>query len=1033
MKQTQLLERLYAEVEKVILNRQHPVTGLLPASTAINNHGDYTDAWVRDNVYSIMSVWSLGLAFKRQGEEHKADHLLQATIKLMRGLMQSMMRQSHKVEAFKYSLQNKDSLHAKYDTATGLPVVADDAWGHLQIDATSLYLLMLAQMSASGLRIICTPDEVDFVQNLVYYISSAYRTPDYGIWERGNKVNNGKTEINASSVGMAKAALQALDGFNLFGPNGDKRGVIHVIADAISLARTTLASLLPRESLSKETDSALLSIIGFPAFAVGKESLATQTRDTVLTKLGGNYGCKRFLWDGHQTVLEESSRIYYNLSELVNFAHIESEWPLFFTYLYITALFDGSEVTAKHYRKKLESLMVNIEGVGLLPELYYLPKENVEAEKKNPRSQTRVPNDNLPLVWAQSLFYTGLMLDEGLVSTDDIDPLMMRRRSTKFIKSNIALVVLAENDKIKQHLAKNGVIAESLQDIKPMAVVSASGLMETYAHIGENKTLGLTGRPRRRVQSLATSQTYEINNRIYLCLSWMQSEREDYRMYDALWLSQSLEAEIHFIYKNWISSEVAVFTLMMDHRLYKIPNAAHLFQTLRNLQLRTEIEYVGYASANLAYRASRVNRLSIPYFHVHSLTNTTLAVGIGDESINPEHLEPVARMLLNNFDTESEIFTYRKFSEYVKKRKMDDLVSIPDAPCTTLLDLMRDIYLRAQKNNYWLISRFCFSQFNYSLNDLTDSLTLLAARNLVLCVGDNDYTEIQIDQSFSNSSYFEGVRQLFPDVLERTLVQEVLSAIGSLIRSEPMLFDSLHSVQLRNFLLLCAMDKGDAEEVSLLEWLGLQSPAKIFNKIRNVLSSRKHVFSKDMNFISPYKIHHHDSKIDENPLLPDTNDTDWLEWRIARGLITHFDKNFLQDIWHSLMFCEALVFGNPVGSESRLDCEITRSSMTPGEVNFAHLIDHVTHQLYPHYYKAAVVEALYAYTQFCINHPDKHFSKPLVFKDVIAAAAKRFVDEASVVIGKRTHESDLNLLLQQTPHVLNLYVSLVYADLTKPD
>ena len=60
---------------------------------------------------------------------------------------------------------------------------------------------------------------------------------------------------------------------------------------------------------------------------------------------------------------------------------------------------------------------------------------------------------------------------------------------------------------------------------------------------------------------------------------------------------------------------------------------------------------------------------------------------------------------------------------------MDDLVSIPDAPCTTLLDLMRDIYLRAQKNNYWLISRFCFSQFNYSLNDLTDSLTLLAARN----------------------------------------------------------------------------------------------------------------------------------------------------------------------------------------------------------------------------------------------------------------------------------------------------------------
>ena len=1030
MKQAQLLERLYAEVSTVILSRQHPVTGLLPASTAVNNHGDYTDAWVRDNVYSIMSVWSLGIAFKRHGQDHKADHLEQATIKLMRGLLQSMMRQANKVEAFKYSLENKDSLHAKYDTATGLPVVADDAWGHLQIDATSLYLLMLAQMSASGLRIVCTLDEVDFVQNLVYYISSAYRTPDYGIWERGNKVNNGKTEINASSVGMAKAALQALDGFNLFGINGDVRGVIHVIADAISLARTTLASLLPRESLSKETDSALLSIIGFPAFAVGKESLATQTRDTVLTKLGGNYGCKRFLWDGHQTVLEESSRIYYNLVELVTFAHIESEWPLFFTYLYITALFDGSEATAKHYRKKLESLMVNVDGVGLLPELYYLPKENVDAEKKNPKSQPRVPNDNLPLVWAQSLFYTGLLLDEGAISTDDIDPLKMRRRSTKFIKSNIALVVLAENDQIKQHLAKNGVIAESLQDIKPMAVVSASGLMEVYAHIGENKALGLTGRPRRRVQSLATSQTYEINNKIYLCLSWMQSEREDYRLYDAQWVAQNLEQEIHFIYKNWISSKVAVFTLMMDHRMCKIPNANLIFQTLRNLQLRTDIEYVGYASANLAYRASRVNSLSIPYFHVHSVTNNVLASYAGDESIQPEQLEPVARSLLENFNTESDIFTYRKFSAYVKKHNLDDIVSI-DGSSITLRDLIRDVYLRSEKNNYWLLARFCFSQFNYTLVDLSDSLTLLAARNLIISVGDNDYTEIKIDQSFSNSSYFESVRQLFPDLLERTLVQEILSAIGSLIRSESTLFDGLHSVQLRNFMLLCAMDKGDAEEVSLLEWLGLQSPARIYNKIRHVLSSRKSVFSQQINYSSSYKVHQAD-KMDENPLLSDTNDTDWQEWRTSRGLIAHFDKDFLQDIWHSLMFCDSLVFSNPGGNEVKLDCEVTRSSMTPGEVNFAHLIDHVTHQLYPPYYKAAIVEALYAYTQFCINNPQLRFSKPLVFKDVILQAAKYYVDERLAALQKRSFESDLSVFLQQSPHILNLYVTQVYADLTKP-
>ena len=66
-------------------------------------------------------------------------------------------------------------------------------------------------MTASGLQIVQTMTEVAFVQNLVFYIESAYRIPDYGIWERGDKLNNGVTELNASSIGMAKAALEAID------------------------------------------------------------------------------------------------------------------------------------------------------------------------------------------------------------------------------------------------------------------------------------------------------------------------------------------------------------------------------------------------------------------------------------------------------------------------------------------------------------------------------------------------------------------------------------------------------------------------------------------------------------------------------------------------------------------------------------------------------------------------------------------------------------------------------------------------------
>ena len=90
-------------------------------------------------------------------------------------------------------------------------MVGDHEWGHLQIDAISLYLLVLAEMTASGLQIIYTLDEVAIVQNLVFYIESAYCIADYGIWERGDKSNTGILELNSSSIGMAIAALEALD------------------------------------------------------------------------------------------------------------------------------------------------------------------------------------------------------------------------------------------------------------------------------------------------------------------------------------------------------------------------------------------------------------------------------------------------------------------------------------------------------------------------------------------------------------------------------------------------------------------------------------------------------------------------------------------------------------------------------------------------------------------------------------------------------------------------------------------------------
>ena len=59
----------------------------------------------------------------------------------------------------------------------------------------------------------------------------------------------------------------------------------------------------------------------------------------------------------------------------------ESEWPLFFTYLILEALFRGDIATADAYFAKLFKTLV--------PELYYVPSNLVDAEKANEHSQIR--------------------------------------------------------------------------------------------------------------------------------------------------------------------------------------------------------------------------------------------------------------------------------------------------------------------------------------------------------------------------------------------------------------------------------------------------------------------------------------------------------------------------------------------------------------------------------------------------------------------------------------------------------------------
>ncbi|XP_031669353.1 phosphorylase b kinase regulatory subunit alpha, liver isoform-like isoform X5 [Oncorhynchus kisutch] len=553
-------------VHETILCHQNPVTGLLPCSVQL------PDAWVRDNVYSILAVWGLGMAYRknadRDEDKAKAYELEQSVVKLMQGLLQCMMRQVAKVEKFKHTQSPKDCLHAKYHTPTCATVVGDDQWGHLQVDATSLYLLVLAQMTASGLRIISTLHEVAFIQNLVFYIEAAYKVADYGMWERGDKTNQGIPELNASSVGMAKAALEAIDELDLFGAHGGPKSVIHVLPDEVEHCQAILCSMLPRASTSKEIDAGLLSIISFPAFAVEDADLVTITKTEIISRLQGRYGCCRFIRDGYRCPREDPSRLHYDPAELKLFENIECEWPVFWTYLILDGIFSGDLVQVQEYRDALEEVLIRGKpGIRLMPELYAVPPEKMEEEYGNPHSVDRVAMGQLPHMWGQSLYIVSSLLAEGFLAPGEIDPLN-RRFSTNFKPDVVVQVcVLAESKEIQELLKNDEIEVQTIAEVQPIRVMPARILSHVYVKLGNCKKLNLSGRPYRHIGVLGTSKFYEIRNRTYTFTPQFLDQHHFYLALDNQMIVEMLRTELSYLSSSWRMTGRPTLTFPITHSM----------------------------------------------------------------------------------------------------------------------------------------------------------------------------------------------------------------------------------------------------------------------------------------------------------------------------------------------------------------------------------------------------------------------------------------------------------------------------------
>jgi phosphorylase kinase alpha/beta subunit len=1010
------LVHLTAQAEAVILARQDASTGLLPASTAITVHGDYTHAWVRDNVYSILGVWALSLAWRRH-DGAQAQRLADRVRALMRGLLSAMMRQSHKVERFKHTLDPLDALHAKYATHSGEVVVGDGDWGHLQLDATALFLLEAAQFSAAGLLLVTSEAEEAFFQNLVHYLARAWRTPDYGIWERGHKRNEGVAEINASSLGLVRAALAAVSGLVLR-PGG--RPIV-VLGDDIAAADQVLQALLPRESASKETDASLLAVVGFPAFAVDDPVLAARTRQEVIDKLQGRYGCKRFLRDGHQTELEDHQRLHYEPGELHRFEGIESEWPLFFTYLLIDAVHRGDAQAAQGYRERLDALMQLRDGQPLLPELYRVPAQAIDAERAEPHSQLRVPNDNLPLVWAQSLHLVGVLLQEGWLAPAELSPLRwLPPRAGAAPDPEVQLLVLAEDPLAQARLAVRGLTVPTAAQAAPLRVIGSGQIVAALANCGRCEELGLGGRPPLPLGSLMSSRLYRAGGDLLLALPAFADRSGGYLALDNRLLLSAVEAELTHLRRHWRSERglpgQPVLVWPVGSEWLDAPGADALLDFLEAVAAGrvAACRWAGVAGVAAAQPPLPLDGwadgldLAPPWARGAQPPMAASCDTLGWDEAATRPLTPQRAAALERVRDPAALWRQleRSRNPYEQIDILGQLCALGreahgegsvGAP-TALLQHLEAVARRAARQRLWGVLRRAAGWLDWHDAGLELAVNRVMVHRKRLALG-RAYSEgAVLDRPIPHAAIVDTVRRYGgTDVRVRVLIEEVVCLLGLALQENAAPFQG--TLTLRPWSLVTLLTgwlsrEHGVTQAEAFEHLLDLSPHALLLRLREVIR-RERDLAADL-----LRGHHLDAgpeaaaltvvqyRADGDPVLDGSDAGDWHAWREMRGAITRVPEGFHARVWELLHHCNGLLIGDQFDIRNRLDSRLLRADSTRSEIGFALLVDDLLHKIQAPDYRQLTIEAVAVLTDLCAANPDLQVDGLFVVDVVIGSAVR---------------------------------------------
>ncbi|XP_072320630.1 phosphorylase b kinase regulatory subunit beta isoform X1 [Eucyclogobius newberryi] len=996
------LDRYYSAVKTTILNYQSPTTGLFPVKICTT----CKEARVRDSLYCAAGAWALALAYRRidddMGRTHELEH---SAIKCMRGVLYCYMRQSDKVEQFKQDPSPSKCLHSVFNVDTGDEVYTYDDYHHLQIDAVSLFLLYLVEMICSGLQIIYNTDEVSFIQNLVFCVERAYRVPDFGMWERGSKYNNGSTELHSSSVGLAKAALEAINGFNLFGNQGCSWSVIFVDLDAHNRNRQTLCSLLPRESRSHNTDAALLPTISYPAFAVDDDALSSQTLDKIVRKLRGKYGFKRFLRDGYRTANEDKDRRYYKPAEMKLFDGIEGEFPIFFIYMMIDGVFRGNKAQVKEYQDLLEPVIFHsYEGHAIIPKYYYVPADFVEAEQSKHGSQKRFPSnsgrDGKVFLWGQALYNIARLLVDELISPNEIDPIhryvprqdqrnvSMRYSNQGPIENDVVIHValIAESQRLQVFLNTYGIQTQTPQQVEPIQIWPQKELVKAYRFLAVNNKLGLSGRPDRPVGCIGTCKIYRILGKTVVCYPIVFDLSDFYLSQDVMLLIDDIKNALQFIKQCWKMQGRPLFLVLIREDNIKGSRFNPVLDMLASFKKgsiggvkvhvdRLQTLISGAVVEQLDFL--RVNEEEIPEFKSF------------EELELPKHSK-VKRQTSTPNASDLEQQPEISVEEWIHKPTHDILQKFHDCDCLAsqaqlaalllkregqgfldkdvgLMDELERIYRRAGSRKLWSVVRLAASLLTKLVDSLAPSITSILVQGKQVTLGLFGHEEEVISNPlspgviqgiiYSKCSSHGGQR-------EAVLQQELVIHIGWIISNSPELFSGMLKIR--------------------VGW--------IVQAMKHELKIRAgDMPPQDIYQLSPSDI----KQLLLDVLQPQHTGRSWLERRQIDGSLNRVPLGFYDRVWQILERTPKGI----LASGTHLPQQPTLSDMTMYEMNFSLLVEDILKNIVLPEYRQIIVELLMVVSVILERNPELEFTEKVNLDGLVNEAFADFQKDRGGLVG----------------------------------